>query len=105
MAQVKRQLMTFEAGPGAARTDSVSKPNRPAASAIDSVLESLTGDIVVMGGYRGSVLRSAEPPHRQLWVPVKVGLNMRKVNMEVGLDPEDEENMEVNREMRFVSRR
>ena len=46
-----------------------------------------------MGGYRGSILRSAEPPHRQLWVPVKVGLNIRKVNMEVGLDPEDEENM------------
>lgn len=47
-----------------------------------------------MGGYRGSVLRSAEPPHRQLWVPVKVGLNIRKVNLEVGLDPEDEETME-----------
>jgi pimeloyl-ACP methyl ester carboxylesterase len=47
-----------------------------------------------MGGYRGSVLRSSQPPHRQLWVPVKVGLNIRKVNMEVGLDPEDEETME-----------
>lgn len=47
-----------------------------------------------MGGYRGSVLRSAQPPHRQLWVPVKVGLNIRKVNLEVGLDPEDEETME-----------
>lgn len=47
-----------------------------------------------MGGYRGSVLRSSQPPHRQLWVPVKVGLNIRKVNLEVGLDPEDEETME-----------
>lgn len=47
-----------------------------------------------MGGYRGSILRSSHPPYRQLWVPVKVGLNMRKVNMEVGLDPEDEETME-----------
>ncbi|KAK1835093.1 hypothetical protein QBC39DRAFT_368437 [Podospora conica] len=63
-------------------------------SALDFVLESLTGDIVVMGGYRGSILRSSHPPHRQLWVPVKVGLNIRKVNMEVGLDPEDEEGME-----------
>ena len=60
----------------------------------DDALESLKGDVVVMGGYRGSVLRSAEPPHRQLWVPVKVGLNIRKVNLEVGLQPEDEENME-----------
>jgi pimeloyl-ACP methyl ester carboxylesterase len=57
-------------------------------------LESLTGDIVVMGGYRGSILRSAKPPHRRLWVPVKVQLGVRKVNLEVGLDPEDEENME-----------
>lgn len=63
-------------------------------SPLDSVLETLTGDIVILGGYRGSVLRSTKPPHRQLWVPVKVGLNIRKVNMEVGLDPEDEENME-----------
>jgi pimeloyl-ACP methyl ester carboxylesterase len=57
-------------------------------------LEGLTGDVVVIGGYRGSILRSAEPPHRQLWVPVKVGLNLRKVNLEVGLRPEDEEKTE-----------
>lgn len=48
----------------------------------------------MLGGYRGSILRSAERPHRQLWVPVKVGLNIRKVNLEVGLDPEDETDME-----------
>ncbi|KAK3333690.1 hypothetical protein B0T19DRAFT_133810 [Cercophora scortea] len=68
--------------------------NREGVSPLDSILESLTGDIVIMGGYRGSILRSARPPYRQLWVPVKVGLNIRKVNMEVGLDPEDEETME-----------
>lgn len=56
-------------------------------------LQNLTGDVVVMGGYRGSVLRSADPPNRQLWIPVKVGLNIRKVNLEVGLDLEDEEHM------------
>src|SRR6516165_6780692 len=68
----------------------------------DSILENLTGDIVIMGGYRsafhmimiaslslstnsferGSILRSASPPHRRLWIPVKVGLNLRKVNLE-----------------------
>lgn len=62
-------------------------------SHLDRALEDLTGDLVIMGGYRGSILRSAKPPHRQLWVPVKVGLNIRRVNLEVGLDPEDEENM------------
>jgi pimeloyl-ACP methyl ester carboxylesterase len=61
---------------------------------LDDVLDELTGDIVIMGGLRGSVLRSAEPPYQQYWAPVKVGLNMRKVNLEVGLDDEDEERME-----------
>ncbi|KAK2590240.1 hypothetical protein QQS21_012086 [Conoideocrella luteorostrata] len=63
-------------------------------STIDSVLEELTGDLVILGGYRGSVLRSAEPPHQQLWAPVKLGFNMRKANLEVGLEDEDEETME-----------
>ncbi|KAH8815714.1 hypothetical protein F5884DRAFT_817951 [Xylogone sp. PMI_703] len=61
---------------------------------LDQAMENLTGDVVIMGGYRGSILRSAKPPHRQLWVPVKVGLNLRKVDLEVGLEPEDEEKME-----------
>lgn len=54
----------------------------------------LTGDVVVLGGYRGSILRSADPPHRQLWVPIKVGLNIRKVDLEVGLEAEDDETAE-----------
>lgn len=59
-------------------------------------MSEMTGDVVVMGGYRGSVLRSAKPPHRQLWVPMKVGLNIRKVDLEVGLSHDDEERMEEN---------
>ncbi|KAF2469755.1 uncharacterized protein BDR25DRAFT_334717 [Lindgomyces ingoldianus] len=57
-------------------------------------LQELTGDLVILGGYRGSILRSAEPPNRQLWVPIKVGLNLRKVDLELGLNPEDEETEE-----------
>lgn len=68
--------------------------HRDSVHPLTSVLESLTGDIVILGGYRGSILRSAKPPHRQVWVPVKVGLKIRKVNLEVGLNPEDEEEME-----------
>ncbi|KAH0538429.1 hypothetical protein FGG08_004977 [Glutinoglossum americanum] len=59
-----------------------------------NALDKLTGDVVVMGGYRGSRLRSAKPPHRRVWIPIKVGLNLRRVDLEVGLNPEDEENME-----------
>lgn len=61
---------------------------------LEEAMHELTGDVVIIGGYRGSVLRSAKPPHRQLWVPMKVGLNLRKVDLEVGLKREDEERME-----------
>ncbi|KAI4170209.1 MAG: hypothetical protein LQ343_005092 [Gyalolechia ehrenbergii] len=71
-----------------------SSPQKSPQPVIDQALECLTGDVVILGGYRGSVLRSAKPPNRQLWVPVKVGLNIRRVNLEVGLEPEDEEKME-----------
>ncbi|KAB8296821.1 hypothetical protein EYC80_002236 [Monilinia laxa] len=76
--------------PGNENTRSSTKPT----NALDKAMEHLTGDVVIMGGYRGSILRSAKAPHHQLWVPVKVGLNIRKVDLEVGLDPEDEERME-----------
>lgn len=61
---------------------------------LEDAMSQLTGDVVVLGGYRGSILRSAKPPRRQLWVPMKVGLNLRKVDLEVGLTREDEERME-----------
>jgi hypothetical protein len=65
----------------------------PPAQHLERATENLTGDVVIMGGYRGSVLRSSKT-NRQVWVPVKVGMNIRKVNLEVGLESEDEENME-----------
>lgn len=70
------------------------RPQKSPYPNLDQALASLTGDVVILGGYRGSILRSAKPPHRQLWVPVKAGLNIRKVDLEVGLQPEDEETME-----------
>ncbi|KAI0122182.1 hypothetical protein F4814DRAFT_446120 [Daldinia grandis] len=80
-----RTSTTFDVGP--------SNNSDTNLSDLDRALELLTGDIVIMGGYRGSILRSTRT-NRQVWVPVKVGLNIRKVNLEVGLDPEDEERME-----------
>ncbi|XXG96456.1 hypothetical protein Hte_002739 [Hypoxylon texense] len=80
-----RASTLFEFGTSTTRDENLSD--------LDRALELLTGDIVVMGGYRGSILRSTKT-NRQVWVPVKVGLNIRKVNLEVGLDPEDEERME-----------
>lgn len=80
-----RTSTILEVGPPTPKDDNLSD--------LDRALELLTGDIVIMGGYRGSILRSTRT-NRQVWVPVKVGLNIRKVNLEVGLDPEDEERME-----------
>lgn len=84
-----------DAGDAAVDTSKASRPPQESLHPhLDRALESLTGDVVILGGYRGSILRSAKPPHRQLWVPFKVGLNIRKVNLEVGLEPEDEERAE-----------
>lgn len=81
--------------PGGELTDDTGarKSPKPTHSSLDNALEKLTGDLVIMGGYRGSILRSAKPPFQQLWVPLKVGLNIRKVDLEVGLTQEDEEKM------------
>ncbi|KAK5262272.1 hypothetical protein LTR20_005169 [Exophiala xenobiotica] len=78
----------------ARKGDEVETPQQRAHPILSHALSKLTGDVVILGGYRGSILRSAQPPHRQLWVPVKVGLNLRRVDLEVGLTREDEERME-----------
>jgi len=56
-------------------------------------LDIVEGDIVVMGGYRGSILREASGQKRRVWIPLRVGLNLRKVNLEIGLNDKDEESM------------
>ncbi len=78
--------------PEAAVERAMSVAEGSSSTAFDRALEQLTGDVVIMGGYRGSILRSTKT-NRQVWVPVKVGLNIRKVDLEVGLNPEDEERM------------
>ncbi|EDO04933.1 hypothetical protein SS1G_07417 [Sclerotinia sclerotiorum 1980 UF-70] len=88
----------LEPSPSFSKYDSFGKDNARSSTkptnALDKAMENLTGDVVIMGGYRGSILRSAKAPNHQLWVPVKVGLNIRKVDLEVGLNLEDEERME-----------
>ena len=77
--QVPRSLTTVFPGSGtrsranSATSSAPASPHKtsftnPRFPSLDSALEQLTGDIVILGGYRGSILRSAEPPHRQLWV-------------------------------------
>ncbi|KAM3468867.1 hypothetical protein MY5147_007533 [Beauveria neobassiana] len=73
--------------------DQASPQPLPVKDDFDDMLQHLTGDVVILGGYRGSVLRSADPPHHQLWAPVKLGLNLRKADLQVGLTDADEESM------------
>lgn len=54
------------------------------------IYDELDGDVLVLGGYRGSILRDSRT-HRRTWIPVlKAGLNIRKVNLMIGPSDEDE---------------
>ncbi|KEI38565.1 uncharacterized protein L969DRAFT_95641 [Mixia osmundae IAM 14324] len=50
----------------------------------------LRGPVLLMGGYRGSVLRSTATGQR-LWVPLKVGIGLRKPDLSIGLSEADED--------------
>ncbi|KAK6332178.1 hypothetical protein TWF718_002710 [Orbilia javanica] len=72
-----------------------------AAAAPAHPLDKLSGDVVIMGGYRGSILKKVKTSPtgekrvgRTLWIPVKVGFNLQSVDLEVPLDPEAELLME-----------
>lgn len=69
-------------------TDTLETPLMPRSPAIEA-LDNLIGDVVVLGGYRGSILRDTASG-RRVWIPLKVGFNLRKVDLELGLDPADE---------------
>lgn len=50
----------------------------------------IDGPVVIMGGYRGSVLRDRRTG-RRVWIPLRAGLNIRRVDLSVGIDDADEE--------------
>ncbi|KAM0749622.1 hypothetical protein T439DRAFT_314947 [Meredithblackwellia eburnea MCA 4105] len=51
----------------------------------------LQGNVLVLGGYRGSILRDAKT-RKRIWVPLKVGLGIRNPDLSLGLSDEDELN-------------
>ena len=54
------------------------------------IYDELDGDVLVLGGYRGSILRDSRT-HRRTWIPVlKAGLNIRKINLMIGPSDDDE---------------
>ncbi|CCD24363.1 uncharacterized protein NDAI_0D00490 [Naumovozyma dairenensis CBS 421] len=62
---------------------------------LSSIWNELEGDIVILGGYRGSILRDAHTGKR-IWVPIKAGFNMITNDLLLGPNDEDEMNVEKN---------
>lgn len=52
----------------------------------------IDGDVIILGGYRGSILRDVQTK-RRVWIPIRVGLNIRKIDLSVGLRDKDEHEM------------
>lgn len=72
--------------------DSVKIGNKKKLSKHDA-FNGLEGDFVILGGYRGSVLRDTKTK-RRVWIPIKVGFNLRKIDLTVDTSDEAEANME-----------
>lgn len=58
-------------------------------NAWEAVYSKLDGPILVMGGFRGLILRDTKTKKRA-WVPIKAGLNLKQVNLLLGPSDEDE---------------
>ncbi|ODV86141.1 hypothetical protein CANARDRAFT_181446, partial [[Candida] arabinofermentans NRRL YB-2248] len=56
------------------------------------IYEELSGDVIIVGGWRGSILRDVKTK-RRVWIPVlKAGLNIKKIDLLLGPKDEDEIN-------------
>ena len=57
----------------------------------ESIYSRIDGNIVILGGYRGSVLRDTMT-RKRIWIPIKAGFNLRRINLLLGPNEEDELN-------------
>ncbi|GMM28896.1 hypothetical protein DAMA08_016120 [Martiniozyma asiatica (nom. inval.)] len=70
----------------------ISKKEAPQLPPHLKIYDDLEGDIVIIGGYRGSILRDSKT-NKRAWIPViKAGLNIRKIDLLLGPNDEDELN-------------
>ncbi|SMN21037.1 similar to Saccharomyces cerevisiae YJR098C Putative protein of unknown function [Maudiozyma saulgeensis] len=70
-------------------SDATKTPDGYTYGRLSSIWNEVDGDFVIMGGYRGSILRDAKT-HRRLWVPIKAGLNLTKIDLYIGPTEQDE---------------
>lgn len=59
----------------------------------ETIYDELEGDLVILGGYRGSILRDCNTKKR-VWIPIKAGLNLRKIDLYIGPTEQDEKDQE-----------
>ncbi|CAL9728664.1 hypothetical protein MOUN0_E03004 [Monosporozyma unispora] len=57
---------------------------------LDSIWNELEGDVVIMGGYRGSKLVDRKTG-KKLWIPIKAGFNMSSIDLLIGPTDKDEQ--------------
>jgi hypothetical protein len=55
----------------------------------ETIYNELSGNVLIMGGFRGSILRESKT-HKRVWVPFKAGIHLRKVNLLLGPNESDE---------------
>ncbi|KAJ9103552.1 hypothetical protein QFC19_004320 [Naganishia cerealis] len=55
----------------------------------ESIYNEIEGNIVILGGYRGSILRDART-RKRVWIPIKAGFNLRRINLLLGPSEDDE---------------
>lgn len=70
-------------------SDDTKTPDGYTYGRLTSIWNEVDGDFIIMGGYRGSILRDAKT-HKRLWVPIKAGLNLTKIDLYIGPTEQDE---------------
>lgn len=73
----------------AASVNGMVHPIRKREKPWETAFNELDGNVIILGGYRGSVLRDART-HKRVWIPIKAGFNLRKVNLLLGPTKQDE---------------
>ncbi|CAL9734303.1 hypothetical protein MOSE0_E02960 [Monosporozyma servazzii] len=62
---------------------------------LDSIWTELEGDVVIMGGYRGSKLVERSSGKKS-WIPIKAGFNMTNIDLLIGPTDKDEQDAVKN---------
>ncbi|GAA5979250.1 hypothetical protein JCM11641_001973 [Rhodosporidiobolus odoratus] len=79
------------AGPPPSNSSSPFKPSFPSCSSTPSNdhFDRLYGNVIMLGGFRGSVLRDAHTG-RRVWATLRIGFGIRKADLGLGLEDDDE---------------